>query len=779
MRTLNRHLLYFLLLGAGTIVPGARSQDNGAVGVSPAVQVKPSNGDPAIITSTQPRSGADPGTFPALTPMGRPSIGLVLEGGGALGLAHIGVLRWLEENHIPVDRLTGTSMGSFVGALYASGKSVDEIETMALGSANVFMLQAPYSDVSFRRREDRKDLPQAITFDLNGGIGLRNAVLSDTGLNELLREQFNAYNNEGVSFDRLPIPFRCVATDLNSLAPVVFSKGSMAQAVRASISIPGIFPPVKYNDHYLVDGAIVDNLPTDIAKTELHSEVVIAVHLATSDFVESDVHSILGIFSRAYGAGTARTENNGKLLANILIVAETQKFAPTDYDKGRQLIEIGYSGTEQRRSDLIRYRVSDEAWNAYLTARKARVRKSPGALKIVKVEGGTPAANDAARRDLEPLQGKPIDAKAVSESLRRVEGNGGYTASFETISALAPRASDKTAGQSPDDGVVVHLHEADGHAILMAGADITAATSNVTRMSLDFRIINRDFGGFGSELRTDVRVGFLTQFATEYYRQLASTSFFLQPHLGILREPVYLWANQERISERLEQQAGGGLDFGKTFSRNLQIAAQWRMQNIRWMLTTGQDQSTSFSGTVKTAALHLTYDTAVAGAVSPRGLRVDFTGGYLLHTSAVRSTPILKLKTSQTFTYRQKNLFGIGTEVESHFHNDVPDPLRFTLGGPLRLSASSIDEYRGTDVYLARAGYLRRIAVLPIGFGQGVYATVAYEVGDAWSAQTHTSLRQDGLAGVVAATPFGVITVAGSVGDAGRRKIFFSLGRLF
>jgi hypothetical protein len=96
-----------------------------------AVQLKPSNEDPAIITSTQPMSGADPGNFPALTPMGRPSIGLVLEGGGALGLAHIGVLRWLEENHIPVDRLTGTSMGSFVGALYESGKSVDEIQTVA------------------------------------------------------------------------------------------------------------------------------------------------------------------------------------------------------------------------------------------------------------------------------------------------------------------------------------------------------------------------------------------------------------------------------------------------------------------------------------------------------------------------------------------------------------------------------------------------------------------------------------------------------------------------
>src|SRR5580698_3831160 len=385
MRTLDRHLLYFLFIAAAIVLPAATAQN--AASVSLETHAVPSDEDPSVITHSQPKNEGDPKSFPVLAPLGRQSIGLVLEGGGALGLAHIGVLRWLEENHIPVDRMAGTSMGAFIGALYASGRSVDEIQTMALGNADVFTLQAPYSDVSFRRREDRKDLPQAITLDLNGGIGLRNAVLSDTGLNELLREQFSAYNNEDVSFDQMPIPFRCVATDLNSLSPVVFSNGSVAEAVRASISIPGIFSPVKYNGHYLVDGAIVDNLPTDIAKTDLQSEVVIAVHLATSDFVESDVHSILGIFSRAYGAGTARTENGGKLLANVLIVAETQKFEPTDYDKARQLIETGYRAAEQSRSELVRYRLSYEDWNSYLYARKARIRKSPGLLQVIQVDG--------------------------------------------------------------------------------------------------------------------------------------------------------------------------------------------------------------------------------------------------------------------------------------------------------------------------------------------------------------------------------------------------------
>jgi NTE family protein len=175
----------------------------------------------------------------------------------------------------------------------------------------------------------------------------------------------------------------------------------------------------------------------------------------------------------------------------------------------------------------------------------------------------------------------------------------------------------------------------------MLGADVTATTSNVTRNTIDFRYVHRDLGGFGSELRADVRVGFLTQLSTEYYRRLTTSGLFLQPHLGIIRQPVYSWSDQKRVSERFEQLAGGGLDFGRTFNRNAQLSAEWRMQTVRWDLTLGKDDSTNTSGT--------------------------------------------------------------------YFRRDVADPLRFTLGGPLRLSASSIDEYRGTDAFLIRSGYETQI----------------------------------------------------------------------
>ena len=232
--------------------------------------------------------GAPPGGshLPQTVPAGRPAIALVLEGGGALGLAHIGVLKWFEQNHVPVDRIAGTSMGALVGALYASGRTADQVEHIATNSdfSEVFTFETPYTDISFRRRQDRREIPGGIQLGLRNGITIRNALLTDSGLDGFLHANFIGYNKQGLDYNQLPTPFRCVATDLNDLQQVVFAGGPMNQSIRASISIPGVFPPVDYHNHYLVDGAIVDNLPTDVAKNDLHADIVIAVHLGSMQF---------------------------------------------------------------------------------------------------------------------------------------------------------------------------------------------------------------------------------------------------------------------------------------------------------------------------------------------------------------------------------------------------------------------------------------------------------------------------------------------------------------
>jgi NTE family protein len=721
-------------------------------------------------------------TLPAIVPANRKSIGLVLEGGGALGLAHIGVLLWFEQHHIPVDRLTGTSMGALLGGLYASGRSAQDLQALATSNlfGDIFTLQTPYDQIGYRRRQDRRDLPQALTLGLRNGISVRNAVLSDSSLNAFLRSQFSSNNSVQDDFDHLPIPFRCVATDLNLLEPIVFRGGPMPEAIRASISIPGIFSPVSYRGHYLVDGAVTDNLPTSVARDVLNADVVIAVHLKSAGLAESDVNSILGVFARAFEAGTAKTERVGISRADLLITAATETFSTSDYAKAKELIAVGYAAAESQRDRLLPYRLSEEDWASHLQDRRTRMAPVPGKLQQVRVEGGSDAAQKGVVESMASLRNKPIDASAITKSLHRVEGAGNRETSFETFRTRPTAPLGETGTQAPDTGVIVHLGSVrNGPPFLLVGADLLSDTSNVTRDNIDLRFVDQDLGGYGSELRADLRFGFLTQGALEYYKPLLSTGLFVQPHVGITRQPVYLWQDQRRISERFEQLAGGGLDLGRNFNSQMQIAAQWKIEATRWKLVTGTDDTNNLSGTAQTGVLHFSYDTAVTGAVSPHGLRLDASAGALFHTVASENAPLVQAGVSRTFLLKQKNIVGFRAQGDTYFRRNVAAPFRFTLGGPLRLSASSIDEYRGTDDALFRGGYLRKIASLPSGLGQGVYLTGAYEAGEVWSPEHRAVLRQDVLGGVVASTPFGVITVAGSIGDAGRRKVFFTLGRLF
>src|ERR1700745_3863668 len=212
----------------------------------------------------------------------RATIGLVLEGGGALGLAHIGVLRWLDENHIPIDYVAGTSMGGLVGGLYATGMSGEEINEF-LKTVNwnrSLRNELPYRARSFRRKEDKRDYPNDLEFGLKGGIAFPSGFNSGHQVG-LILDQIALPYSDMRSFNDLPTPFRCVATDLVSGQGVVFDHGSLAEALRATMSLPAIFSPVRRDAHVFVDGGLVNNLPVDVAR-DMGADIVISVPLAVS-----------------------------------------------------------------------------------------------------------------------------------------------------------------------------------------------------------------------------------------------------------------------------------------------------------------------------------------------------------------------------------------------------------------------------------------------------------------------------------------------------------------
>jgi NTE family protein len=609
---------------------------------------------------------------------------------------------------------------------------------------------------------------------------MRNALLTDIGVREFLTANLTAYNREDLDFDRMPIPFRCVATDLNTLDRVVLSRGPLPDAVRASISIPGVFPPVQGPDgHWLVDGGIVENLPTGLLREELHADKVIAVDLDEGGAQYPDTSSIVSVLDRAFDVGVHRNVRQSLKLADLVIRVPVEKFSGVDYGRGAELIEAGYQAAERQRDPLLAYALAPEAWSRYLQARAARIAAQDGVVREVRVEGGSPAAAHQVSHDMRPLLDKPLDATAASNALKDIQSNGGVSATWLTYDASLRPGATKPAPDREGAGLLVRLSpDRIGPPYLLISPEYAATSSNNSRGELTMRLLDQNLGGFGSELRANLRVGYKSEFDAEYYRLLTPSGWFAQPRLGGSRQSVYIWQNQHRTAERFQQNLDAGLALGRTVSNELQVWGEWRGESTRWSLRTGTAGGPVLSGTSQTGLLHVVVDKTEAGALSPNGFRLSAAAGAFFHGDGSSNAPLVRLNASSTRAWRG-NIVGLGSEVDSYLRANVAQPYRFTLGGPLRLSASSFDEYRGTDVALAHAGLMHRMAGMPFGSGQGLYAVLGYEAGEVWSPETRTFLRQDGLTGLLANTPVGVFTVGVSVGDAGRRKIFITLGRWF
>src|SRR6267142_383894 len=213
---------------------------------------------PAVLSPPAADSSAKPS---------RPRIGVALEGGGALGFAHIGVLRWFEEHHIPIDYIAGTSMGGLIGGLYATGKTPKQMEDFVREQDwnTIIGGRTPYEDLSYRRKEDLRAFQNPIFLGLKHRLSVASGLNAGHEVSMLIDRETLPYSNLD-SFDDLPIPFRCVATDLVSAKQVVFSQGSLQTALRAPMSIPGLFAPVHDGDRVYVDGGLIGNLPTDVVR---------------------------------------------------------------------------------------------------------------------------------------------------------------------------------------------------------------------------------------------------------------------------------------------------------------------------------------------------------------------------------------------------------------------------------------------------------------------------------------------------------------------------------
>ena len=302
-------------------------------------------------------------------PRPRPKIGVALEGGGALGLAHVGVLQWFEDHHIPIDYLAGTSMGGLVGGLYATGKSPQQLRQLVeeqnwdviLGGA------IPYEDLSFRRKEDKVAFPNSIVLGLRRGLVLPGGLNAGQQISLLIDRETLAYSSVQ-SFDDLPIPFRCVATDLVSGKQAVFKDGPLSTAMRATMAIPGLFSPIREGEHVYVDGGLVGNLPTDVVRpwAPTSSSVCTCAIAIWGRRHHVDVPDL----GPDAGLPISASEARGMAAADLVVSVDVSKLSAMDYGSGDAFIAKGREAATEAAPSLQPYALEDAPWAEHLQARR-------------------------------------------------------------------------------------------------------------------------------------------------------------------------------------------------------------------------------------------------------------------------------------------------------------------------------------------------------------------------------------------------------------------------
>ena len=703
----------------------------------------------------------------------RPRIGVALEGGGALGLAHIGVLKWFEEHHIPVDYIAGTSMGGLVGGLYATGKSADDLKQIVQTADWGLLLRGgtPYQDLSFRRKEDARDVPNTIQIGLKNGLTLPPGLNTGEQINLLIDRETLPYSTIP-SFNVLPIPFRCVSTELVTGKPYIFLDGSLSDALRATISIPGVFAPVRHGDEIFVDGGLVNNLPTDVVRN-MGADVVIAIHLQISKTAAKEIQSAFSVLGRSVELVIAETEIRGMAGADLIVRANVEDFDSTEYGKAEPLIQRGYIAAAEKAQILKTYALNDADWVEYLRQKEARRLTSIGTPQFVRVEGVDSRDARHIENFLHRFVGKPVLTPDLDAYLTRLTGLGRYdSVTYSMVHEL---------GQ---DGLLVRVHEKSYAPPLMQPSfTVDGSEPDDVTFTLGSRFTFMDVAGERSEWRTDLQFGNTYGITTELYRPfLPFSRWFFAPNLSATQTTFLIYRKHDPLADYRQGQAASGFDLGYSFDRFSELRIGYSVGYLDYFLRLGTPTFTSSSGTVASLRARFVLDHTNDPVIPTKGYYIQsLFHFYNEYPGATQNFPTLQFNLNGFQPVSSKGsifLSASGGTTFSFQHVGSPPP--FFLGGPNQLSAYGVHELFGNQYFFARGGYLHKIFTLPPFVGKQVYLSGAGEFGKMYGDPFPIpKFSADVVGGFVAETSLGPVFIGGSLGDTGHQKWFFQLGRIF
>jgi len=706
---------------------------------------------------------------PAETKPKRPKIGVALAGGAALGISHVGVLQWFEEHRIPVDYIAGTSMGGLVGGLYATGHRASEMKEFVkqIDWGDALRLSPGYPDLSFRRKEDSRAYPTVFELGLKHGLQLPPGLSPGEGVGKVI-SRFAAPYQHLASFDQLPIPFRCVASELISGKQVVFDKGPLFDALRSTMSLPAIFAPWRVGDKILVDGGALNNLPVDVVK-KMGADIVIAVALDTPPITGKDVKSFFGVAGRSISIMIMDNERRSLALADIVVAADLKGFTGTQYDRSEDFFKVGYEGAAGKARVLEALSVSQEEYDEHVRQRLQRRRPETITPQFIEISGTTPSTASEIKATFEmDTKGKPLDRKTLEGDLDRITGLGPYSS--------ADYGFTKKDGA---DGLDLRIHQKE-HAppVLNLLLLLDAASGEGLRFGVGGRLTFLDVLKTRGEWRTDFSIGGINEVATEYYMPLGRSRVFVAPRASYAKGEIPFYSGDNQIATVDTDNAVGGVDLGYAKSRFTEWRIGYNFTRSSAEISSGQPLFANVSSNFNRIRLRYAYDHMDSNLVPRNGLRTTAEAQWVAN-SPRSGTGFLVLDSQITYAKSFNPLWSLVSSAAGGTKPDRADRIpTFTLGGLTRVSSLGRNQLYGNNYYYGGTILMRSLSQHPGLLGR-FYAAMLAEVGRAYMVNQPMAPYFSGSVGIVGETPLGLIFFGYSQGDKGQSKLQFRLGRLF
>ncbi len=705
----------------------------------------------------------------------RPRVGLVLGGGGARGAAHIGVLKELERLRVPVDVITGTSMGAIVGGLYASGMTATELEALvgSLDWAGALSDKPDREDLSFRRKQDDAEFPIDFELGLRGtNLVLPKGVIQGQKLDLLLRE-LTVKTSHISNFDELPIPFRAIASDIGRGEAYVMGKGDLAHAIRASMSVPGVFAPVRIDDRLLVDGGIVGNLPVDVIQ-ELGVDVVIAVDVEFPLYGEDELGSVLTISEQMLTI-LIRKETLRQIdrlgADDVLIRPELGTYASTNFGDILDTIGPGERAARTQQDKLRRIALDQAAYDEY-HARRTATRTSASTLAFVRVVHEGRLSPAVLQSRLSVAAGDPIDTQVLAANAERLYGLQLY----EHVGYRLVDEHGKT-------GVEYHATTKSwGPNFLQFGVALEDDFEGSTGFNLSARMTRAGLNRLGAEWRTDLTLGTDPQLFSEFYQPLSFDSrWFVAPRIEVSQSNLNLFEFDQTVARLRVTEAEAGFDFGRelgTFGE-LRLGAYRGVGAARVKVGDPGLPNIEFDAGGAFAALR--FDT-LDNAQFPRdGVRADLRW----HLSrpgfgADNDFDTVEGEFESSWS-RGKNTLQLGLTLATTFESDNTVQDYFPLGGFLRMSGLERGEINGPHAALARLVFRRRIGNTTGGIlDTPIYLGISAEAGNVWQTRSDISigsLMMNGSLFTGIDTFIGPVYLAAGFAEGGNRNVYLFIGQ--